>query len=101
MRQLWTRKTDEIGNGRDDETASEEESGDAEVGGSSNLASCPGAFRPLPWRHGPEALGGRRPGEREGIAFTELMSETEDHRWNLCQSSKGYLPERDEAFEKK
>mgnify|MGYP000870768077 CR=1 FL=1 len=29
------------------------------------------------------------------------MSDTEDHRWDLRESRKGYLPESDDAFEKK
>ena len=29
------------------------------------------------------------------------MNDTDDHRWDLRESSEGYLPESDEAFEKK
>jgi hypothetical protein len=29
------------------------------------------------------------------------MSNTDDHRWNLRESNKGYLPECNEAFERK
>ena len=29
------------------------------------------------------------------------MSNTDDHRWDLCQGDKGYVPECEDAFEKK
>lgn len=30
-----------------------------------------------------------------------VMNETDDHRWDLSESDKGYLPECEESFEKK